>query len=167
MRKDIYETPCYSIENFYVSVTCFKKILNTGFNFERYVEADEEIFDQCLKYFIDTQNKFHEAIAILNAWMMQVRDTERKKEKSERNIAQFNNLKFIDLFKIEIDNVKCKCNIEDYLEKKFPQIEYVSYDQLHSIIKDIRSRSCVFRGKFELAFLNKFLRILIENLKKN
>ncbi|MEL6462272.1 MAG: DUF4435 domain-containing protein, partial [Cyanobacteria bacterium J06621_15] len=56
----IYETPCYSIENFYTSVDCVSKILKSEFKLS---ESDEDL-EKCIFLYQKLQNEFHNAVEL-------------------------------------------------------------------------------------------------------
>jgi hypothetical protein len=75
----IFETPCYSIENFYVSVDVFKQILINEFHLS---EFSDRSFQVCLQLFEARQKEFHQATSLFNAWyacLIEIRNTEQKK----------------------------------------------------------------------------------------
>jgi hypothetical protein len=167
LRRDIYETPYYAIENFYISETCFREILKYGFNIQQFKDDEEEsIFNQCVEYFKNDRKKFHDEITLLNIWIYLVREEERIKDISARNKLNLKDIKFDELFDIHINDIKCKYDI-DYLNKKFPDIKYITVDKICAtkdkiIRKGFRWQD--FRGKYEIAFLGKYLRRLQEDL---
>jgi hypothetical protein len=63
--SQIYETPCYSIENFYTSSECFSNILKSEF---KLTEIDED-FGRCISLYTRLQEEFHDAVELLNAWI--------------------------------------------------------------------------------------------------
>ena len=54
--NEIYETPCYAIENFYTTISAIKRILKCEFNFD---ESEKDYYI-CLNLFIERQKEFHE-----------------------------------------------------------------------------------------------------------
>ncbi|NEP46868.1 MAG: DUF4435 domain-containing protein [Okeania sp. SIO2H7] len=67
--KGIYETPGYSIENFYTSVKCFSRILKCEF---KLMESDDN-FERCVSLYRKLQEEFHNAVELLNTWMASFR----------------------------------------------------------------------------------------------
>jgi Protein of unknown function (DUF4435) len=61
----IFETPCYSIENLYVSFDVFKAILINEFHLS---EVSDSAFETCLTLYMKMQNEYHDAIMLFNAW---------------------------------------------------------------------------------------------------
>ena len=62
---DTYETPCYSVENFYTSETAFEKILIRAFG----INAYDEDFKRCVNDYKERQKEFHQKIVLINAWL--------------------------------------------------------------------------------------------------
>ena len=60
----IFETPCYSIENFYISIDVFEEILKNSFQ----VSEVDQNYNTCLTLFAARQNEFHETVILFNAW---------------------------------------------------------------------------------------------------
>lgn len=161
VRKKVYETPCYSIENFYTTLECFKRIIKYGFNIEQFKDDDSEIFENCINLFLKTQNKFHDKISDLNTWIMIAREREKQKDQSERKKLNLKDIKFISLFSMEINNIEKKYNLDD-IKKMYSNFDDIKDSEIKEKMKEFppEMRGCVFRGKFEIAFLSKFLRKL-------
>jgi len=62
----IFETPCYSIENLYVSVHVFKEILINQFLLSE--GKDNQLLTQLLNLYCERQKEFHDAVLLFNAW---------------------------------------------------------------------------------------------------
>ncbi len=154
----IFETECYSIENYYIAVEIFKEILKNNFQIS---EVDED-FHICISLFIERQKEYHEAAKLFNAWyacLIDIRNSEgiqtgvNLDEKLPKGFVDYSLEKIssnYDLDKISktfIDATKCPT---DKLDKKI--VEFTSCDQ-----------SKRFRGKYELTFVREFLRLLIQD----
>jgi len=162
-RTKIYETPCHSIENLYTSLACFKKILNQGFKIREFVEDDKPFFNKCITLFTQTKKKFHDAIAPLNAWIMLMRKME--KETSTPKKTSLNEIKFEKLVKIEIDNVSKQYTIDD-INTTFRERDDIPEIEVTTKVNSFSTIDCgkIFRGKYEVEFLSKFLTKLKEDL---
>jgi len=159
IRRKVYETPCYSIENCYTSIECFKRILKAGFKISEFDENDLPVFNKCVLLYTETQKQFHDAISHLNAWMMLVRLKGHSKKLS------FKNIKIETLIKINLDQVFIKQPTLNYLNRLFlthgiSESEMTRQaDSFHP-----QDRRKIFRGKFEIEFLIGFLTKLKEDL---
>lgn len=146
----IYETPGYSIENFYTSIECFSKVLRHEF---KIIESDEN-FDKCVAFYRKRQEEFHDAVERLNAWLACQRDKASQLTISDLSVSDF---VYVNLDKIDINYT-----IED-LRAKFPTAANISQEELEEKRNELnaRTRQRSFRGKFEIEFLLKFLQKLI------
>ncbi len=156
----IFETPCYSIENFYVSIAVFKEILTNGFHLSEV--TDKVIFDTCVSVFSARQDEFHEAICLFNAWYACLIDLKNTKgtqtgvtlgDKFPKNFIDFT-----------LKSVKSKYDITT-IQSLFPTATQVETEKLHT--KVLIFQHCeqykTFRGKYELEFLIEFLRLLLKD----
>jgi len=148
--SDIYETPCYSIENFYTSVQCFSEILKNEF---KLTELDEN-FEKSLSLYVRLQEEFHNAVELLNTWIACHRD-----KSSKLNITDLSIHRFINL---DLNTVTAKYTIDD-LSNIFTDIPVVSQQELDTKKSELldKNRQRSFRGKFEIEFLFVFLQKLM------
>ena len=154
--NEIYETPCYSIENFYTSVKCFSKVLRSEF---KLMESDEN-FERCVSLYIELQEKFHNAVELLNTWIACQRDKSSPLKLSKKSV--------LDFVKIDLNQITQKYVIDDLYEM-FPGTIAISQEELDARLTELRSstRQKSFRGKFEIEFLLKFLQKLIHEANKD
>lgn len=153
--EGIYETPCYSIENFYTSVECFSEILKNEF---KLMESDAN-FQRCVSLYQKLQAEFHDAVELLNAWMACQRD-----KSSLLNISNFSVSEFVV---INLDKITIKYAIAS-LYNQFPKAVPISQEELDAKSNELtaKTRQKSFRGKFEIDFLFAFLQKLIEEANK-
>jgi hypothetical protein len=153
--NEIYETPCYSIENFYTSVQCFSEVLRSEF---KLMESDEN-FERCVSLYIKLQEEFHNAVELLNTWIACQRD-----KSSQLNISGISVSRFV---KIELNQITKKYVIDE-LYRMFPGAIAISQEELDARLTELRSstRQKSFRGKFEIEFLRKFLEKLKHEANK-
>lgn len=159
----IFETPCYSIENLYVSDSVFSEILSNEFH----LSATTNLLHQkYLKLYQERQKEFHKAILLFNAWyacLIFIRNKEGKltgvqlEEKFPKGLIQ-----------ISIDEVIEKYVFQD-LKDKFPKSTEISEEILNLKIKEFENCDAlkIFRGKYEMEFMIKFIDLIIEDAKKN
>lgn len=156
--KNLYETPCYSIENLYCTPNCIKEILKCEFQL---LETDNE-FTKIFNLYSKLLSDFSESILVFNAWYS------LQKEKSRisgipNNVSLESNLPkgyiTISLEKIEhdYDLEKIKKTFTDSLE--------VNQQELDSRISELRQGNIHqnLRGKFVFNFLISFIRQLISD----
>ncbi|MEH2091166.1 DUF4435 domain-containing protein [Nostoc sp.] len=146
----IYETPCYSVENFYTSVQCFSEILRSEF---KLTESDEN-FQRCISLYTKLQEDFHNGVELLNAWIACQRE-----QSSKLNISGLSVLEFVH---IDLDKITVKYTIND-LYDRFPNVSIIPQRELDIKISELQSniRQKSFRGKFEIEFLFYFLQKLM------
>ncbi|MBD2296274.1 DUF4435 domain-containing protein [Anabaena sphaerica FACHB-251] len=151
----VYETSCYSIENFYTSINSFCKILRTEFK----LAESEDDFNNCKNLYTQLQKEFHDAVELLNIWIACQREKQAK-----LNLAGFN---ISDFVVIDLDNIKINYTI-DTLYTRFPKAIAVTQEEIDLKKSDLCSqeRQKSFRGKFEIGFLCKFIQKLIEEANK-
>jgi hypothetical protein len=149
---EIYETPCYSVENFYTTEEAFIRIVKCEFN---YNETDDEYL-WLLNMFKIRQADFHAKTIYLNAWIACQRDISATDNTKRLNMSNFNIQKIIpninlDAIEAEYDNLKLKA--------LFPEAADVSEEKFHEKIRDFSSKNLqqTFRGKFEIDFLFSIL----------
>lgn len=149
---NIYETPCYSIENFYTSLDCFQEILRCEFNLS---DLDDD-FSKCSQLYQNRQQEFHDIAGILNAWVALQRG-----KKAEVNLSDFKLDKFIQ---VSLESIGSTYNVE-ILAGKFSESATLTEDEINNKLNELCSQNCQksFRGKFELYFLYKFLDALVSD----
>lgn len=157
--NDIYQTPCYSIENFYTSLDVFKKIIVIEFG----ININEPDYSKCVDDFCDLQNKFHEKMNLFNAWIYCQREQENIHKEKKIKLRDFKFSKMID--SINIDGIKWKIEpTQEGIEEFFPDAYKVDATRLMEVCDNLRAGNPQqsYRGKFELHFFKS----LLEDLKK-
>lgn len=158
----IFETPCYSIENFYVSVDVFKEILINELHLS---EVSDEAFQVCLRLFTDRQEEFHQATALFNAWyacLIEIRNKTGKK--TGVNLDDKLPKDFLDF---TLDSVIAKYDFEK-IKQTFQQALEVSEDTLNTKLAEFTNcNQCkVFRGKYEMQFLVTIIELILQDSSK-
>lgn len=159
----IFETPCYSIENLYVSHLVFSEILTNEFHLSA---TTNPLYEKYLQLYQERQKEFHEAILLFNAWyasLISIRNKEGKltgvqlEEKFPKGLIQ-----------ISIDEVISKYVFQD-LKDKFPMSTEVSEEILNLKIKEFENCDVlkIFRGKYEMEFLIKFIDCMLAESRLN
>jgi hypothetical protein len=154
---EIYETPTYSIENFYCSAKCFANILKAEFN----ITIDDPQFGVCMNLFKNRQIEFHKSIVFINAWYCCV-----KNKATEQNIKLGICLNdntpngFVNFdFSVHITHSYGIRN----LKSMYPTAPIVSNKEVSLYKNKFKDSDMTktLRGKYELEFIKKFLRFLI------
>jgi len=163
-RKYIYETPCYSIENFYASKDCFRSILVSEFKISEFC-ANSQCHLNCLEAFEKVQSLFHNAIFFLNAWIK----AHRKKERENKiNRLNLNNVNIDKIVLISLENIE-KQYSDDKLNILFPEASTIDQQEIQSALDSFSGKNLTyeFRGKYEAEFVRLFLIKLREDRRKN
>lgn len=159
----IFETPCYSIENFYVSVLVFKEILSNVFYLS---ETTSSLHQKYLKLYKERQEEFHQAILLFNAWyacLISIRNSD-----GLQTGVQLDDKFPKGLIQISIDKVAKNYTFQN-LKDKFPNAIEVTQKDLDVKILDFTNceASKTYRGKYEMEFLIKFIDCMLANSKIN
>lgn len=155
---DMYQTPCYSIENFYSSADCFGKILNREFG----INSIDPDYSKCITDYCNRQREFHNHTKFLNVWLSCQREEEETKK---QNAVVLRDFKVAQLFsELSIAKVKSKQTIDkSLLMTIFPHaydIESSKIDTTSTAWADQKAQQ-IYRGKFEMEFLRKILESII------
>ncbi|MDR0603993.1 MAG: DUF4435 domain-containing protein [Bacteroidales bacterium] len=159
----IFETPCYSIENLYVSLNVFKEIIINEFHLSE--TNDRELFITILNLYEKRQKEFHAAILLLNAWYACL--IEKKDREQIDTGVVLNDLKLKDLVDIKLYHVGQKYDIEK-LKEIFPhaiEIDEITLNLKIELFKSVEQHK-VFRGKYEIEFLLKLIREILSDSYK-
>jgi len=157
----IFETPCYAIENLYVSIAVFKEILKNEFQVS---EVSPE-FDGYIALFEQRQKEFHKATLLFNAWYACLIDI-RNQEGKQTGVSLDDKLKrgFVT---ITLDEVTASYDF-DKIKQEFPNAQEITQENLE--VKASQFQSCeqhkVFRGKYEIQFFTTFIELMIQDSLK-
>jgi hypothetical protein len=159
----IYETPCYSIENLYVSPEVFEQILINKFHLS--AVENKEIIAVCMKTYKARQDEFHAAVCLFNAWYACLIDIKNATgKKAEANLEDKLPKRFIE---ISLQAVTADYDLEK-IKTTFPNATEVEAEVLEHKITEFSScqQAKVFRGKYEISFLIDFIRLLLKDHKE-
>ncbi len=154
----IFETPCYSIENFYISVNVFKEIIKH----ELYISEVSEIHESCMTLFKDRQEEFHQATILFNAWyacLIEIRNTTG----TETGVKLDNKFPkdFIDL---SLESVSVNYDFEK-IKQKFPNAPEIPVDILNNKMAEFTNcdQCKIFRGKYEMQFIVSIIELILKD----
>lgn len=153
----IYETPCYSIENLYVSESAFKQVLINEFHLS---EGSDAVFKVCVDLFLKRRDEFHDAICLFNAWyacLIERRNTEGIE--TGVNLDEKPPKGFVD---ISLESVSSNYDI-NVIKSTFVNALEIDTERLSNKLTEFKKCEChlYFRGKYELYFLIKFIHLLL------
>ncbi|WP_054634371.1 DUF4435 domain-containing protein [Pantoea stewartii] len=163
----IYITPTYSIENFYVSLSFFKKILSRKF----YLNAnddDNKDFETCCDNFTARIQEFIQGIKELDVFLRCNRLMYKRNNDSLRINAR--EIKLDNMFSLSLESVKVKSNALRILGKNIEDFDNDALANSHQYYtgKSDVELSKVIRGKFMFYFIHKYLfRLKEDNRKRN
>jgi hypothetical protein len=157
--SDLYVTPCYSVENLYISTDAYLRILSAEFGINDSKE-DELCYANSIKAFETTKSAYLNAIKPFNLLIRELRLMEKSGDLEGR--LNINNIKFEDLVKIDLESAEKVYN-EQKPSSLFPDLERNILINLNNSEKHFESLSGEqwFRGKQNL----EFFRIFLEKLK--
>jgi hypothetical protein len=158
----IYITNGYSIENYYVNESAFKKVLSSEFGVTEFNDHKVD-FDKCIMKFNSRLEEFILYIQPFNCWVKAHRIMEYKKQ--EPKILNVTNIKTTSLIDVTIDKVVKK--YEDKPETVFKDYEdlqlcTIALTEAENSFKT-KDLSLYFRGKQQLDFFRLFLMKLKED----
>ena len=158
----IYITNGYSIENYYVTESCFKKVLSSEFGVTEFNEHKAD-FEKCIEEFNHRLEEFISFIYPFNCWIKAHRIMEYKKQACRGLNVQ--NIKTTALVDVSIDKVTKK--YEDKPETVFKdydnlQLCSVALSEADDSLK-AKDLSLYLRGKQQLDFFRLFLMKLKED----
>lgn len=153
----LYQTSCYSIENFYTSREAFSKMLNREFG----INTIENDFVMCCSDYSKRLQEFHNETIYINAWLacQRLHDGE---ENVKIELSDFKISRFFSEISINRIIVREKINRKK-LEELFPNNSNVEECEIEEKISYFENNDMgqMFRGKFEMEFLKK----IIDSLK--
>lgn len=157
-NKEVYETPCYSIENLYVSTTAFSRILVREFGINS-IDAD---YRKSIDDYINRMSEYNSAILFFNAWL----SCQRKKGMGHLTVrlSDFKIVKNFSCITIESINVKIPIDLS-FLQARFPDAYWLDQDELDReiVTLDASDKVKVFRGKFELECMRRILLSMLDH----
>ena len=155
----IFETPCYSIENLYVSSNVFKEILINEFHIS---ETSNPAFQICLDTYEKRQDEFHKAVTLFNAWYACQID-KRNKLGLETGVNLDDKLPkgFVEF---SLNKIKSTYDLAK-IEQTFPNAQKVNQSDLTNKLKVFSKCDYhnTFRGKYEMQFLLQFIHLLLRD----
>lgn len=151
--NDLFETPCYSIENLYVQKECLERILQSEFGLN---ETDKD-YQKCICDFEAREKEFNNNILEFNTLAF----LRRKKSGSNSNYS-FGKVKTSHMVKIGVNSVSRAKKYEETLNQIRDELQF-DESEVEKARKELIKRgnfSLNFRGKNQLDFFIDFIREL-------
>ncbi|PXX98599.1 DUF4435 domain-containing protein [Halomonas sp. LBP4] len=147
-NENLYVTPCYSIENFYVTEEAFRNIIVDEFGVSEFQEDQEadilvDNYSRCVRELVSEVKQ-------LNAWLaLQV------ERGSKLNV---NNVKLTEFVDVGLHGVERKYSLESLLVT-FPEAKEVSLEEVKEKERELERFGLMnsSRGKFLLEFLRLYM----------
>lgn len=163
---DLYITPCYSIENMYLTEGAFARLLSAEFGINEVCD-EHNCFRECIEKFLDLRRQYLNAIKEFNYLVKEIRAIERSGTSAGR--LNINNVSIDDLVSVELSGVLKKYN-ENSPKSIFPELSedlQISLDSSKEYFAE-RCGEIWFRGKQNLEFYRIFVgRIKQDRCRKN
>ena len=153
----IYVTPCYSIENLYVTESCFRQILSAEFNITEFNENSHE-FPKCLNAFINRLDDFVNGVEVFNIWAKAHRIM--KRDDPETKGLNIGNVETKKIIKIDIDRSLLKYDTTDPSSVFKDILDFkLSADAIQEAANSFKTvdRTRFFRGKQQIDFMCELL----------
>lgn len=160
--EEMFETPCYAIENYYTSIAVYERVLKREFG----MNVFDEDYKKCKEVYKRRYNEFHESILELNTWLK----CQRKKdiEKGYRGIRiDWKVAKYFE--QMGLDEIRLKHPIDKkFMEQLYPEAQKISDEEMNIEMKRMKfiDQQKFFRGKFELELMVNMIFDLREKNKK-
>lgn len=158
-NNDIYETPCYSIENLYVNEYAIKQILKAEF----FLTSGDKSFADAIKTFKDNLNKFNASVLLFNGWYYSLKKKKVKEMLKTTNVSLNDKLPK-NLITFEINSISSNYDL-DKINTIFPEALIVTEGEVLSCVECLSKEdlSHRLRGKYQIQFLKKILNHFIED----
>ncbi len=155
---DIYETPCYSIENLYTSTSLIKELIKTDFQ----IGEEDPSHATILSLYQRLQSDFLNASLLFNAWY-KLQKKKGKNSNVEVKVSLDDSL-IPALIELNINSIVSK-NTEAFISLKYPNALPYTSDELDNVIRQLCLTDLRYslRGKFVFNFVTNFIRKLIED----
>lgn len=158
-EKDVYVTPCYSIENLYVNKESFGRILKTEFG----LNIDDADYNTYKQKFIEMYHSFCDLMLEFNALILIRKEKELDCEKVNIQKIKTTDLVNIDIIDGLSKNTKYDSIINSLKEKLSITDEDIELAQIRLL--EYGEKPNIFRGKNQFDFMESFIYQLCE--KKN
>lgn len=156
-QDDVYITPCYSIENLYISDGVFEKILSDEFSINQHNENQEILFNRIKSLFKERKKEFLQCIEEFNYYVYLIK-------LNNKNNISYQDIKISNLVDLNLNQVTKKYTCISEVLKGIDLNNFdLSMAQTYFSDKEPERH---FRGKNNFHFLEKFLTKLQEDANK-
>ncbi|MBP7352563.1 MAG: DUF4435 domain-containing protein [Comamonas sp.] len=158
--SSFYVTPCYSIENFYITDEAFSSILQNEFDMQGYEYRNK--ITKLTKNFVGWRDRMCSSAEMLNAWIF----FQKRQPGYSLNLGD---VKFGDLFDLSFNGRRFSCKGKYNLTKLrclFPSASPASARNIAESLTQLQQRGSgesSYRGKYFMEFLH----FLLTHLKRD
>lgn len=160
-NPEIYETPFYSIENFYASNCCIKKLLKNQF----YLNEEDDDSKKIILLYEQEFNNYCQMIIPYNAWYHCLKTKKDRENLPSTNVSLDDKLPN-NFLRLEIENLSKNYTVQDIFAH-YPQAINVTLTEVNESEQYLLSQPSlkVLRGKFLITFVIKFIEFLVTDSK--
>lgn len=159
-EKDVYITPCYSIENLYVNEDSIGLILETEFG----LNIDDADYNKYKQRFVLMYHDFCELMLEFNALILLRKEKELDCEKVIIQNIKTTDLVTIDIYSGISKSPKYNDTIEELKEKLDVKDEEITSAKIRLL--EHGEKSNIFRGKNQFDFMTKYIEQLYNGRKE-
>lgn len=149
-NEDLFETPCYSIENLYVQKECLIKILQSEFGLNK---MDEDC-KKCLRDFELRETEFNERLLEFNSLVYL-----RRKKSDLNSDYSFGSIKTSHLVNVNVKKISRSAKYDEIINDIKDSLHFIDeeIEEAKTELMDKGSCSLNFRGKNQLDFFVEFI----------
>ena len=161
----LYETECYSIENYYVYEESFSDFLQYGLH----VDKSSTEYQEAMDFYHNEFHKFHTVMLDFNAWIAVCKNKNIKKEM--RHLEKLGTSVPDGFLKNDIEGTYTQIYDLNKLNQHFKANPLITKEEVDAQKDEFDSKDFykIFRGKYEIHFLCEllnYLRIKASHKKK-
>lgn len=153
INNDLYITPCYSIENFYVDPVVLGNVLESEFT----INCTHPDYNKCIETFCSLYSQFCDHMLEFNALVLL-----RKKKSMGNGTVSLGNIKTNQLMLITLEDVQKNTKYSSLISHLETQLS-AEESEINEAMDEIRSKGDyknLFRGKNQLDFFIKLINLL-------
>lgn len=159
--KNIFVTDVYSIENYFVTNNVLEKILKYSF----YID-NQDVVNSIIKRYEELQIEYHKILLKINTFLklQQIKENTNRRNKK----LHLNQIKIKDIVEIKLSGISLKKDLKKCMESLHDYYEF-NKEEFIQVSKSFETSRYPydFRGKYEIHFLENYLELIVNELKKD
>jgi hypothetical protein len=150
---DLFETDCYSIENYYITANALERILRAEFG----VDVDNPEYAVIQRLFSSLKTEFFKHVHLLNAWIYY----QRKVAKLDGQSLYLSRINMRNYLSFTLGGVKGAIGIEE-IKGIYPETKHPSEAEIANAMEVLSPAGAEkrYRGKLNIEFYFTFLMLL-------